>query len=366
MATTCLQRFPIHNNIVASDLAAGPSLVAVVTDAHGLAQAVVAHRPARPLAIAHPLPLEAAKVLVQQLLLPRIEDAAAHVQQHAGPSVTTPAAAGPASGGTAGGGTAGVGLVGQAADIDLLCQLLASQQVQVEPVMDQVLYAMASLPPAVEPTPPPASPTGARAQPAAASSSQQGLGLRPAQPADAPLLVGWYDRFFADVGLAPLLAPGHAQGVVDDLLQHKHLWLLTATALAPAPAGAAGHAECEPGQGPWGPGGEPSGTGAQQRQVRGEEAGSADVPVCMVAFMEAPLGTYQSYRIVSVYTPDALQGRGHATAAVLRMCRHLLCDLGADSVVIIADRANPVAHRVYRDKCGFVERSRLRHVNVSR
>jgi predicted GNAT family acetyltransferase len=68
------------------------------------------------------------------------------------------------------------------------------------------------------------------------------------------------------------------------------------------------------------------------------------VPVALARFGNP---TPNSARISLVYTPDAHRGRGYASALVAAMTQHLL-DAGWAFTTLLADRANPVATRIYR------------------
>ncbi|MCL2729993.1 MAG: GNAT family N-acetyltransferase, partial [Actinomycetia bacterium] len=56
-------------------------------------------------------------------------------------------------------------------------------------------------------------------------------------------------------------------------------------------------------------------------------------------------------RVVAVYTPQALRGRGYAGAVVAAVSRAAL-DAGASDVLLVTDLANPVSNALY-EKLGY-------------
>jgi predicted GNAT family acetyltransferase len=122
---------------------------------------------------------------------------------------------------------------------------------------------------------------------------------RTAGPADRALLLRWQEGFAQDIG-EPLSDPARA---VDDALGHggRTLW-----EVAGEPVAMAGHTAPEDG----------------------------------------------AVRVVAVYTPKQLRGRGYAgavTAAVSRAARAA----GAEDVLLVADLANPISTGLYQ-RLGYV------------
>jgi hypothetical protein len=72
-------------------------------------------------------------------------------------------------------------------------------------------------------------------------------------------------------------------------------------------------------------------------------------PVAMVGHNVEITGTV---RIGPVYTPEALRGRGYATAATAALSRRLL-DSGVERCILYTDLANPISNHVYA-KLGYV------------
>jgi predicted GNAT family acetyltransferase len=122
---------------------------------------------------------------------------------------------------------------------------------------------------------------------------------RVAGPADRELLLGWQEGFFRDVGQRD---HGGARLLDDALAQGgRTLW-----------------------------------------EVDGE-------PVAMAGSTPPEGG---AVRVVSVYTPPGLRGRGYAGAATAAVSRAAL-DSGASAVLLFTDLANPVSNRLYA-RLGYV------------
>jgi predicted GNAT family acetyltransferase len=73
-----------------------------------------------------------------------------------------------------------------------------------------------------------------------------------------------------------------------------------------------------------------------------------DGPACLVGWSPRELGIV---RIAPVYTPPERRGRGYATAAVAAASGRLLAE-EVDAVMLLADRDNPTAGRVY-ERVGY-------------
>ncbi|WP_329138084.1 GNAT family N-acetyltransferase [Streptomyces sp. NBC_01476] len=121
---------------------------------------------------------------------------------------------------------------------------------------------------------------------------------RVAEPGDRELLLRWHEEFGRDIG-EPL--PGRER-MVDDALTYggRTLWEVDGT------------------------------------------------PVTMAGSTAPADG---AIRIVSVYTPRELRGRGYAGAVTTAVSQAAL-DAGAATVLLSADLANPVSNRLYR-RLGF-------------
>lgn len=123
--------------------------------------------------------------------------------------------------------------------------------------------------------------------------------MRPAGPADVPLVARWLESFVRDSGLSD---PG-------DPLEHAH-------------------------------------------RLCGGERGNHllalwvnEEPVSMAGF---PARTRHGVRIGYVYTPDEHRRRGYATALVAQLSGHAL-DLGFSHCVLYTDLANPTSNKIYRE-----------------
>jgi predicted GNAT family acetyltransferase len=68
-------------------------------------------------------------------------------------------------------------------------------------------------------------------------------------------------------------------------------------------------------------------------------------PVSMAGFKGR---TPNGIRIVLVYTPPALRGRGYASSLVAVLSQHLL-DTGRKFCFLYTDLANPTSNKIYRD-----------------
>jgi GNAT superfamily N-acetyltransferase len=122
---------------------------------------------------------------------------------------------------------------------------------------------------------------------------------RVAGPGDRELLLRWQEGFFQDIGQEDHLG----ERLLDDALAHggRTLW-----------------------------------------EVGGE-------PVAMAGTTPPEDG---AVRVVSVYTPPELRGRGYAGAATAAVSRAAL-DAGASHVLLFTDLANPVSNRLYA-RLGYV------------
>ncbi|MDE2980094.1 MAG: GNAT family N-acetyltransferase [Gemmatimonadota bacterium] len=123
--------------------------------------------------------------------------------------------------------------------------------------------------------------------------------MRPARPADIPLVAGWLESFVRESGLSD---PG-------DPLEHAH-------------------------------------------RLCGRERGNRllalwmnEEPVSMAGF---PARTRHGVRIGYVYTPDEHRRRGYATTLVAQLSGHAL-DLGFSHCVLYTDLANPTSNKIYRE-----------------
>ena len=123
--------------------------------------------------------------------------------------------------------------------------------------------------------------------------------MRPAGPADIPLVARWLKSFVRESGLSD---PG-------DPLEHA-------------------------------------------RRLCGGESGNRllalwvnEEPVSMAGF---PARTRHGVRIGYVYTPDEHRRRGYATALVAQLSGHAL-DLGFSHCVLYTDLANPTSNKIYRE-----------------
>jgi predicted GNAT family acetyltransferase len=122
---------------------------------------------------------------------------------------------------------------------------------------------------------------------------------RVAGPADRELLLGWQEGFFRDIGRRD----HGGERLLDDALAHGGRTLL---------------------------------------EVGGE-------PVAMAGSTPPEDG---AVRVVSVYTPPELRGRGYAGAVTAAVSRAALA-AGASEVLLFTDLANPVSNRLYA-RLGYV------------
>jgi len=123
--------------------------------------------------------------------------------------------------------------------------------------------------------------------------------MRPAGPADVPLVARWLESFVRESGLS-----------------------------------------------------DPGDPHARARRLCGSERGSRllalwvnEEPVSMAGF---PARTRHGVRIGYVYTPDEHRRRGYATALVAQLSGHAL-DLGFGHCVLYTDLANPTSNKIYRE-----------------
>ena len=68
-------------------------------------------------------------------------------------------------------------------------------------------------------------------------------------------------------------------------------------------------------------------------------------PVCIAGF-SGP--TPHGIRIVSVYTPPELRGRGYASACTAALSQHLL-DQGREFCFLFTDLSNPTSNHIYQE-----------------
>ncbi len=145
--------------------------------------------------------------------------------------------------------------------------------------------------------------------------------LRLALASDRPLLLGWWIQFLEFVW-----GREHAQNQkrieqLDHTIREErlHLWIVD-----DIPVSMAGHSSVA-----W----FPSKNNSEERAL-------------------GPASFSPMARLMMVFTPAELRGRGYATRAVTQLCHYLKDEKKAEHILLLADTSNPVSNSVYQ-KIGF-------------